>query len=218
MEMDYLDFLVDSTTERLTGYFYKRRPKTKEDGRLPFQYEQLDPNSKVFDKVLGNVRADRATYAIKTNDYSDFNVGGYIITQNGKIWEITEVITNEQVKGNNDALWWFKTAKNVECSVRMIEIDELFNQEESYVDECKITITVESSKTAVTSAQINIVKGQQGIDYTIDGIDVICYVPKGSAVSGKIFCRYELGSLDLGVREFKISGYQTQNNEYKMKV
>ena len=76
MAMDFIDMLVDTSKEKLTGYFYKRRPRTPEDGRITFKYEQLDPNSRVFDKVLGNVRADRATYAIKTNDHCGFNVGG----------------------------------------------------------------------------------------------------------------------------------------------
>jgi hypothetical protein len=215
MAMDFLDFLVDSTTERLTGYFYKRRPKTKEDGRIPFQYEQLDPNNKVFDKVLGNVRADRATYAIKTNDYSDFNIGGYIITQNGKIWEITEVITNEQTKNNNDALWWFREAKNVECSVRMIEIDDLTDQEESYSKECKVTIEIDGKATAINKAIVTNITSNESVDYKKDGKQITFYIPKGAYAKGTITYAYLSVLKDI---EFSVSGYQTKKNEWFIKI
>lgn len=140
MAFDFIDMIVDTGEEYLTGAFYKRRPISPEDGRVTFVYRQLNPNAKVFDKVLGEVRKDRATYALKTNDHCGFNIGGYIQTQNGLFWEITEVITNEEVKGSNDALRWFKTAKNSECNVRMVQVDDLFNIQDTYNTECNINI------------------------------------------------------------------------------
>lgn len=219
MAMDYIDMLVDTSNEKLTGYFYKRRPKKPEDGRITFKYEQLDPNSRVFDKVLGNVRADRATYAIKTNDHCGFNVGGYIITQNGLIWEIAEVVTNEQAKGSNDVLRWFRTAKNAECSVRMIQVDDLFNQDESYIDECKVTISLysETELPIIRSITINdVTNRRQGIEYTKVDNDIIVYVPKGVFLDGKI--AYGPNVFAGGVVNFSISSYQTQGNEYFTKV
>ena len=142
MAFDFIDMLVDTKDEYLTGHFYKRRPRTPEDGKIVFKYKQLDPNSKIFDTVLGNVRADSARYAIETNDHCGFNIGGYIVTQNGLIWEITEVITNEQANGSNNTLRWFTTAKNAKCSVRMIQVTDLFDKEESYIDECKINVNL----------------------------------------------------------------------------
>lgn len=213
MAMDYIDMLVDTSSEKLTGYFYKRRPRTPDDGRITFKYEQLDPNSRVFDKVLGNVRADRATYAIKTNDHCGFNLGGYIITQNGLIWEITEVVTNEHAKGSNDVLRWFKTAKNADCNVRMIQIDDLFNQEESYVDECKITVTSSLSSLKFSSAQIDIINGEQGVEFSGAYTDTLTfYVPKGSYVKALLRLSFGLN------RTIKISGYQTQGNEYSTTI
>ena len=137
MAMDIVDMFVNTSDEYLTGYFYARRPKTPEDGRVTFKYKQLDPNARVFDTVLGNVRSDSATYAIKTNDHCGFNVGGYIVTQNGLCWTITEVITNEQVNGENAVLRWFTGAKNAECSVRMLQVDSLFAVENAYT-KCKV--------------------------------------------------------------------------------
>lgn len=140
MAFDFIDMIVDSSEECLTGLFYKRRPVSQEDGRVKFTYSQLDPNSKVFSKVLGEVRKDRANYAIKTNDDCAFNIGGYIQTQDGLFWEITDVITNEEAKGSNNVLRWFKTAKNSECNLRMVQVDDLFNIQNTYNTECNINV------------------------------------------------------------------------------
>ena len=202
MAFDYIDMLVDTKDEYLTGYFYKVRPITPDDGRITFKYKQLDPNSKVFGTVLSNVRADRATYAIKTNDHCGFNIGGYIVTQNGLIWEITEVITNEQVTGSDDVLRWFKTAKNAECSVRMIQINDLFNPKEIYDKYCEITINTNFR----IDDRVNIdVKGYTGvISFNISASkgSITFEVPKGYALTvslneygtGEAMARISIGS------------------------
>ena len=131
--MDFIDLLIDTSNEFLTGYFYKKRPKSTKDGKITFLYKQLDPNSRVFSSVLGNVRADRETYAIKTNDACGFTVGGYISTQNGKTWIITEVVTNEEAEGANEVLRFFNTAKQSEKSIRLLRVDNLYT-EDTYSD------------------------------------------------------------------------------------
>lgn len=140
MAFDFIDMIVNTGDEYLTGVFYKRRPVSPTDIGVTFKYKQLDPNARVFDKVLGELRKDRETYAIKTNDDCEFNIGGYIQTQNGKAWEITEVIGNEEVEGGNEALRWFKTAKNAEISVRMIQVDDLYGVQDTYDKNCVIYI------------------------------------------------------------------------------
>ena len=142
MAMDIVDMLVNSSDEYLTGYYYSRRPKTPEDGKVTFSYKQLDPSSHVFDTVLGNVRSDRSTYAIKTNDDCGFQVGGYIVTQNGLCWTITEVVTNENAEHENAVLRWFREAKNAACSVRMLQVDSLFAVENAYRTDCLVTVNL----------------------------------------------------------------------------
>ena len=143
--MDFIDLIVDSSDEFLTGYFYSRRPKTKEDGRVTFMYKQTSPNSRVFETILGNVRADKATCAISTNDDCGFAVGAYIITQNGLIWEIVEVAKEEETKTNKDALRWFKKAVNAETNIRMIEVDDLFERMQAYTSNCLVRINFNKS-------------------------------------------------------------------------
>lgn len=138
--MDFIDLIVDSSDEFLTGHYYNRRPKIVGDGKVTFNYKQFSTHSRVFETILGNVRADKATYAISTNDDCGFSVGAYIRTQNGLIWEIVEVVKNEEAKKNNDALRWFKKAVNAECNIRMIEVDDLYDQENAYTGDCAVRI------------------------------------------------------------------------------
>lgn len=138
MRFDFIDMIVNTGDEYLTGMYYRRRPTSPLDGAVTFRYKQLDPNSKVFDKLLGELRKDASNYSITTNDDCKFIIGGYIRTQNGLLWEITSIISNEEVKGGNEALRWFKVAKNSEVSIRMVQVDDLWDVEPVYVSKCKI--------------------------------------------------------------------------------
>ena len=155
--MDYLDFLVDTSDEYMTGYYYKRRPKNALDGRISFKYKQLDPNSRVFDKLLGDVRADSATYAIKTNDKCGFAVGGYIVTQNGLFWEISSVITNEEPSKDKDVLRFFRVSKRAECNIRMLAVDNLYDVAPTYISQCDIKVALRGRSGT----------GQTAVEYTV---------------------------------------------------
>jgi hypothetical protein len=211
--MDFIDFMVDSSDEYLTGTFYARRPKTVEDGGINFTYKQLDPNSKRFGKVLGNVRADVANYAIATNDHCGFNIGGYIVTQNGLIWQITEIVTNEEIKGKSDVLRWFTSAENSEQSLRMIQVDNLFEIEESYNKWCDITVNF----GYINIASIHIWTNDaptDNVEYTTDAMDgerVMFRVEKGVAVTLNVDYYYD-GALTS--KRFVISALRTQKDNY----
>ena len=151
--MDFIDMCVDSSDEYLTAYYYDRRPASVEDGRVTFTYKQHNPHSRIFETVLGNVRSDKATYAISTNDDYDFRVGAYIHTQNGFYWEIVEVVKNEQTKKNNDVLRWFTRAVNTETNVRMIQVDDLFDQATAYETNCIVRITFNKGIASFTAKE-----------------------------------------------------------------
>ena len=109
--------------EFMTGYYYERRTVSPEDGRAIFKYSRLDPYSRVFDTQLGQMRIDRETYSLKTNTGLNWKVNGYISTQNGKFFQIVEVLTNEQPKGSEDVLRLFKRAVETEYTIRLIKVD-----------------------------------------------------------------------------------------------
>lgn len=207
--MDYVDFLVDSSDEHLTGYFYARRPKTQDDGKISFNYKELDPNSRVFSKLLGNVITDSATYAIETNDNCGFKVGSYIQTQNGLFWEITEVVANEEEKSTNNALRWFKTAKNAECRVRMIQVSDVYEVEDAYTTDCEVELTFVSKDKEIPLVIEKISSISTGESYQFTDNVLTFPVVKNTAV--KVSVVFANGT----AKQVSLSAYQTSKENFK---
>ena len=203
MTFDFIDMIVNTGDEFLTGVFYKRRPKAPTDVGVTFKYKQLDPNARVFGKLLGELRKDRATYAIKTNDDCAFNIGGYIQTQNGLVWEITEVIANEEVQGGNEALRWFTKAKNAEISVRMIQVDDLYDINNAYEKNCIIRLKSEKKMVSVSYG---------GASETVNGTAHEISLAKGTGTT--ITIAFEDGSS----KKVVVSAHKTGVNELNYKV
>ena len=210
MAFDFLDLIVNSADEFLTGKFYRRRPVSQDDGAITFHYKQRDPNSRIFSTVLSNVRADSATYAITTNDFQDFNVGGYIVTQNGLIWEIVEVITNEQPKEASDVLRWFKTAKTAECSVRMIQVNDLFGNMEAYLKECEVELTFVGYARAEKRIESAIVT--DSASYNIAANVIRIYIDKGKSIEA--YVTFEDGTEKTVI----LTSEQTKMNKYESTI
>lgn len=206
--MDFIDMLVNSSDEKLTGYFYAKRPQSADDGKISFQYKQLDPNSRVFDKVLSNIRADSARYAISTNDDCGFNIGGYIVTQNGEFWEITEVVTNEEEKTTKNALHWFKSVNNAETHLRMIKISDLYTPESAYLTTCKVVIALYQNGVEKT---IGSAISSIGSIRTQGTNEAILTIEKGA--SATVTLVYQGGSKQVSVKRFN-----TQRQENYMEI
>lgn len=121
--MGILDFLTPKDDEYMTGYYYERRPKSPDDGRMKFRYSRLDPYSRVFDTALGQMRLDRETYSLKTRTSLPWKVKGYISAQNGKFFQIAEVLENDQPRGSEEVLRLFKRAPETEYTIRLVCVD-----------------------------------------------------------------------------------------------
>lgn len=119
----FLNFMTPKDDEFMTGYYYERRPVSPADGRQKFRYSRLDPYSKVFDTALGQLRIDRETYSLKTRIDLKWKVKGYISAQNGRFFQIVEVLENEQVRGSEEVLRLFKRAPETEYTLRLIRVD-----------------------------------------------------------------------------------------------
>ena len=206
--MDFIDMLVNSSDEKLTGYFYEKRPQSVEDGKVSFQYKQLDPNSKVFDKFFGKIRADAARYAISTNDDCGFNVGGYIVTQNGQFWEITEVVTNEENEVTKNALHWFKSVNNAETHVRMIKINDLYAVENAYLTTCKVVIALFVNGVEKTITRASTTNGKI---VTMGTNECVLTIDKNESANVTIY--YNGGTYYL-----KVKKYNTQRQENYMEI
>jgi hypothetical protein len=121
--MDMLDLLNPKNDYYFTGYYYPHYPSTPEDGRVTFNYRQINPYSRAFATVMNTVRLDAETYAIRTNEDCGFEIKGYISTQDGKFWLIEEIIHNEQVPGAEEALRLFKSVVQSEYLMRLVKMD-----------------------------------------------------------------------------------------------
>lgn len=213
MAFDFIDLIINNADEYLTGYYYERRPVSQDDGRITFNYRQLDPNSKVFSTVLSNLRADRATYAIATNDFDGFKVGGYVVTQNDLLWEITEVISNEEAKGQNDSLRWFKTARGAEWSVRMIQVTDLFKIRESYGTGCEIELIFERGSANVKVKDVTLSDGS--ISYNYAGNTVSFEVEKEQGIT--VYATLFVGDEEIE-KEVEIPATSTTVETYQARI
>ncbi len=119
----FLDFMTPKDDEFMTGYYYERRPVSPDDGRQKFFYSRLDPYARVFDTALGTMRLDRQTYSLKTRTNLDWKVKGYISAQNGRFFQIVEILEDEQVRGSEEVLRLFKRAPETEYTIRLVRVD-----------------------------------------------------------------------------------------------
>ena len=119
--MDFLDILDVKTNEVFKGKYYKDRPETPADFATEFTYDVVDANDRTYSKVLNNLEVDRGTHSIKTNEYLDFKINAYVITQDGLMWQITSVQTIPSK--NKQAYRYIKRAVGEEYVLRLIQVD-----------------------------------------------------------------------------------------------
>ncbi len=118
-----LNFLAPKDDEYLTGYYYERRTRSPEDGRMKFRYSRLDPYSRVYDTALGQMRLDRETYSLKTRADLPWRVNGYISAQDGRFYQIVEILEDNQPRGFEEVLRLFKRAPEAEYVIRLMKAD-----------------------------------------------------------------------------------------------
>lgn len=119
--MDFLDILDVKAEETFKGKYFKDRPQTPMDVATSFTYDVVDPNDRSYSKVLNNLEVDRGTHSIKTNEFLDFKINGYVITHEGFMWQITSVQTIPSK--NKQAYRYLKRAVGEEYVLRLIQVE-----------------------------------------------------------------------------------------------
>ena len=119
--MDFLDLMDIKNNEVFNGKYYKDRPQTPLDVPKEFNYDVVNPNDRTYSKILNNLEADNATHAIKTNDFCDFRVNGYVVTHDGLWWQITgfQVIPSK----NKQAYRFMVDVVGTEYLLRLIQVE-----------------------------------------------------------------------------------------------
>lgn len=101
---DFLDLETVRDDQYLEGTYYERLPKTPQDHPVLFSYEQLNPVSRDYAKLMGELRADNETTAIRTNERLRWRINSYVCTQDGKFWQIEGIVTQVQSEENKEVL------------------------------------------------------------------------------------------------------------------
>lgn len=120
--MNIFDFLaVKDEAFVYTGNFYFRKPKTPQDRAIGFTYDIVEDLTKARENVLNSLETANERLAIKTIASINFAVGSYVTTQDGKLWEITE-INDKPIEEYKQASRFFKNSRQ-ETTLRLLRID-----------------------------------------------------------------------------------------------
>lgn len=122
-DMDLLDILRLKDTEYLTGTYYARQPLSPEDSGVEFSYEQLNPKSKTYAKLINNLEEPSSVTAIRTDDDCGFEINGYIATQDGELWIVQEVLKNVQNDNTKEALRLLTETVQTEYVIRLLKVE-----------------------------------------------------------------------------------------------
>lgn len=120
---DFLDFMAISDEEVLSGTYYPKKPKLPQDKSFSFMYDIVDESNKYYSKILGEIQTEKTTQTIKTNDDCGFKIKGYIVTQDGIMWQIDNLVKRLVKAENKQALRWLKQTVETEYVIRLIEVE-----------------------------------------------------------------------------------------------
>jgi hypothetical protein len=125
MRNDYgiLPFLVVKDEEVLTATYYNRIPETPQDVGDEFQYDIVNEKDKTYSTILNGLQTDRATCSIVTDDDCGFKINGYVATQEGSFWQITNIVKRLVRKENKQALRFMKETAETEYLLGLVEVD-----------------------------------------------------------------------------------------------
>lgn len=119
---DFLDFLQIKDEEVLTGTYYDRIPLTSNDVGLHFQYDIVNESDKSYTTLLNTIETEQSLQTIKTNSSCGFKVMGYVVTQDGLLWQITGIIKKLVKQENKQALRILKESIETEYLIRLSEV------------------------------------------------------------------------------------------------
>lgn len=122
MVRDSLDLFTPRGRYTATGSYYKETFDSPEEGAQKFNYEYVDPLSRSYRRLFGNIQSFEAgETAIRTNDQLDYKVGGVVVTQDGQIFKIKQVAKDFQ-DAPKQVLRLFGTPVSVTYLLRLVTI------------------------------------------------------------------------------------------------
>ncbi len=122
MIFDTLDVLNPKTRFTASARYYPERLNSPDVGYDSLNFEYVNPYSNTYRRLFANVQTAAGQVAIRTDDQNNYKVGGFIILQDNKAYQILEVLTDYQA-ANKQVLRLFGAPVSVEYVIRMLEVD-----------------------------------------------------------------------------------------------
>lgn len=123
MIFDAMDIMNPRARFTASASYYAEFPEDRDTGARQFNYEYVDPLSKTYRRLYGNIQSfDAGEAAIRTDDQLDYKVNGIVITQDGQAFKIVQVAKDYQAVPKQ-TLRLFGTPVSVTYVLRMITID-----------------------------------------------------------------------------------------------
>ena len=123
---DFLDLLKIRDKEVFRGTYYKTLPDN--DGSKftegeTFSYDEVDPKDKRYTKLLDNLEAFTESKTIKTDDFCGFEINGYVVTQEGELYIIANILKTQGANNTKESLRILNQSVMVEYVLRLIKKD-----------------------------------------------------------------------------------------------
>lgn len=122
-DRDLLDILRLKDTEFLTGTYYKNMPDKPTNIGVEFTYEEIDAHNRIYAKILGELESPNSSLAIRTDDDCGFEINGYVCTQGGDLWIVSQVAKRVQNDNTKEALRLLTETVQTEYVIRLIKVD-----------------------------------------------------------------------------------------------
>lgn len=120
----FLDFLNPNKGKfRVPATYYENTVDSPDDGGQSFCFDYVDPASKTYRTLFGNITSDRDNQevAIRTNADLPFHLASYIVFPNGDCYQIVQCMKDySHVEKEAFSMW--KNPIGIEYVIRMVQI------------------------------------------------------------------------------------------------
>lgn len=122
MVNDSLDLFTPRSRFSATGTYWPERPDSADKGGTPFNYEYVDPSSRAYRRLFGNIQSFNAgEIAIRMNDLIDWSNKGYFMTTDGSVYRIDSV-QKDYSSAPKQAMRLFGTPLGTEYVIRGVNV------------------------------------------------------------------------------------------------
>lgn len=119
----FLDMIAPKDEFPIKAKYYESTVDSPEDGGQTFRFAFVDPLSKTYRSLFGNITSDRdnAEVTIRTNYKLPYNLASYIVFSNGECYQIVQC-AKDYSKVGREALAMWSDPVGIEYVIRMVQI------------------------------------------------------------------------------------------------